>query len=48
MPTLVLIGELDFDARLQRETAALYPGATLVTLTGTGHTPLEWNQCARI
>ena len=47
VPTLVLSGELDFDAAMQRKVAALYPRAKLVTFTGTGHTPMEWSQCAR-
>jgi hypothetical protein len=46
VPTLVIAGELDL-LGLVPQTAALYPDAKLVTITGTGHNTFRWTQCGR-
>jgi pimeloyl-ACP methyl ester carboxylesterase len=47
VPTLVLQGELDTFVGLVPETAALYPKAKLVTITGAGHNTFRWGPCGR-
>ena len=43
VPTLVVDGE--FDIGPVDVTAALYPNAKLVTITGAGHNAFSWSQC---
>jgi pimeloyl-ACP methyl ester carboxylesterase len=45
VPTLVIQGELDTFVGLVPETAALYPKAKLVTITGAGHNTFRWGPC---
>jgi pimeloyl-ACP methyl ester carboxylesterase len=45
VPTLVLQGELDTFVGLVPETAALYPKAKLITVTGAGHNTFRWSPC---
>ena len=46
VPTLILDGEFDTHEQRQRQTVARYPHAKLVVFKATGHTPLEWSDCA--
>jgi hypothetical protein len=47
VPTLVLQGELDTFVGRVPQTAALYPRAKLVTVTGAGHNTFRWGACGR-